>query len=78
MSFDLRTFFTVVAKGPWEVNAADVFEFLPDGAAAISVSCAEARAAASSIARRCPTPVSGPGLARLRIKGHLPAARRSR
>jgi hypothetical protein len=30
VSFDLRTFFTVVAKGPGEVNAADVFEFLAD------------------------------------------------
>ena len=28
VAFDLKTFFTVIAKGPVQVTAADVFEFL--------------------------------------------------
>src|SRR5213078_539823 len=30
VAFDLKTFFTVIAKGPVQVTAADVFEFLAD------------------------------------------------
>jgi integrase/recombinase XerD len=30
VAFDLKTFFTVIAKGPVQVTAADVFDFLAD------------------------------------------------
>jgi integrase/recombinase XerD len=55
VAFDLKTFFTVVAKDPLEVNAADVFEFLAEqrgDRSVIRMADRESDVSARTIARR--------------------------
>jgi integrase/recombinase XerD len=55
VAFDLKTFFTVVAKDPLEVNAADVFEFLAEqrgDRSVIRMADRESGVSARTIARR--------------------------
>ena len=55
VAFDLKTFFTVIAKGPVQVTAADVFEFLADqrgDRTAVRLADRESGLSARTIARR--------------------------
>jgi integrase/recombinase XerD len=55
VAFDLKTFFTVVAKGPLEVVAADVFEFLGEqrgDRSVVRIADRESGVSARTIARR--------------------------
>jgi integrase/recombinase XerD len=55
VAFDLKTFFTVVAKAPVEVTAADVFDFLADqrgDRTVIRLADRESGLSARTIARR--------------------------
>jgi integrase/recombinase XerD len=54
-AFDLKTFFTVIAKAPVDVTAADVFEFLADQRGdrlVVRIADRESRLSARTIARR--------------------------